>query len=338
MKKPKTYLYITFCSIFLFLTIVFFVSSNIKTVYKMTYNEDANINYKVYLKNNNYYDGLYQSEDMGYISNLIDYIDIDYHYNLKTSNKFNITNNYLIKANVIVEDNSKKIYNKSITLKEMKVKDYKTDNIDINENIKINYQEYNRLIEPLLKDNKIADVVRSTLEIELYIINDYDIEKIPNIDLDEKEIKLIIPLSNDTISFTKKYININNEKEVKNVAKKETNNYILFALSMIFLLISTIIFIALLINIKNNDYYKHQYIKVLDNILKKHNKDIVTIKDIPDMRGFDVYDVVSFDELLDTSKILNKPIMYLEIEKNRINLFFVECDNKIYQYLMRTKR
>lgn len=338
MKKTNTYIYITFCSIFLFLGIVFFLASRANTVYKMNYQENADINYKVYLKDNNYYNGLYLSEDMVYISNLIDYIDINYDYSLKLSGKYKFTNSNFIRANVIVKNNNKLLYNEKIDLNDIDVLDYLADGININKKIRIDYQKYNDLIKPLLNDNNIDSNVVANLEVELYIVNDYDIEKISTIDIDEKSIKLVIPLLKDTIDINKEYVNINSNREFKDIAKREINNYILLGIAIFFILISVVIFIILLISIKTNDFYRHQYQKVLNKILKKYDKNIVAINDIPDMRGFDVYDVVSFEELLDTSKFMNKPIMYLEIEKNRINLFFVECDNRIYQYLMRTKK
>lgn len=338
MKKPKTYLYIILCAIFLFLAIIFFLASNSKTIYKMNYQEVANIDYKVYLKNNNYYNAIYLEEDMKYIPNLINYIDIDYNYNLKTSSKFKILSTNIIDAKIIIKDNDKLLYNKDIHLTESETKKYLNDEINISKNIKVNYPEYKTIVDNLLKEYSITNDIYSFLKIELSIVNDYDIMEIPNLDIDKKSMVLVIPLSNNTIEIEKEYNNIKNYQEIKYALSKDINNYILLGISIIFFLITIVIFIILFISIKNNNFYKRQYKKVLNKILKKYNKNIVNVKDIPDMRGFDVYDVVSIEELVDTSKIFNRPIMHLEIEKDRVNLFFVEDNNEIYQYLMRTKK
>ena len=44
------------------------------------YEEYGTPDYKVYLKNNIYYDEEYLEKNMSYIANLIDYISIDYNY------------------------------------------------------------------------------------------------------------------------------------------------------------------------------------------------------------------------------------------------------------------
>lgn len=338
MKKPKTYIYIIVCAICIFLSIIFFLASNSKTVYSMNYQEKGDIQYKVYLKANDHYDELFLEEDMRYITDLIDYIDINYNYNLKTSNKFDIVNNNSMNANIIIKEKNKILYKKNISLEESETKKYKNDNIHITKNVKIDYQQYNDIVKQLLKEYNITKDVTNVLEVELSIINDYDIEKIPLLTTDEKSIKLEIPLLENTIELSEKYHNINDNKTVKYSVNKEINNYILLGISILFLTISIVMFIILLISIKTNNFYKHQYKKLLKNILKKYDKNIVKVKDIPDLRGFEVYDVVSFEELLDTSKIYNKPIMHMEIEKDRINLFFVEENNLIYQYLMRTRK
>lgn len=339
MKKPKTYIYITICAISIFLAIIFFLASNSKTVYSMNYKETGDIKYKVYLKDNNYYDNSFLGENMRYISDLIDYIDIEYDYDLLTSNKFKITNTSSIDAKIIIKENNKVLYDKNISLEEPQTNKYNIDNIHINKNVRIDYQKYNNIVQELLKEYDISNNVANVLEVELNIINDYDIEKIPVLDIDKKSLKIQIPLLKNTIEINnKEYDNINSKKEVKYTVNKEINNYILLGISILFLIISLILFIIIFISIKTNNFYKHQYKKLLNNILKKYNKNIVDVKDIPDMRGFDVYDVTSFEELLDSSKIFNKPIMHLEIEKNKTNLFFVEDNNEIYEYLMRTRK
>ena len=44
------------------------------------YEEIGSPNYKIYLKDNNYYKQDYLDKDMSYIANLIDYISINYNY------------------------------------------------------------------------------------------------------------------------------------------------------------------------------------------------------------------------------------------------------------------
>ena len=51
-----------------------------KDYIRIGYQENNSINYKVYLKENHYFETPYLEENGWYITNLIDYLDIDYRY------------------------------------------------------------------------------------------------------------------------------------------------------------------------------------------------------------------------------------------------------------------
>lgn len=48
-----------------------------KTVY---YNEDSTLNYKVYLNDNEYFKEPYLGENLQYIANLINHVELDFNY------------------------------------------------------------------------------------------------------------------------------------------------------------------------------------------------------------------------------------------------------------------
>ena len=69
--------------ILVFLVVTSFVISNsVKKTITLSYKENSNINYLVYLKPNDYYiDQPYLSKGMQYIASLIDYVDVNFNYN-----------------------------------------------------------------------------------------------------------------------------------------------------------------------------------------------------------------------------------------------------------------
>ena len=69
------------------------------------YSENSNIDYKVYLRNNDFFEDDYLSKDKQYIASLIDYITAEFNYNLELSEE-NIKYKYLyyIDAKVEVKD------------------------------------------------------------------------------------------------------------------------------------------------------------------------------------------------------------------------------------------
>ena len=60
----------------------------------LSYNEKGNIDYKVYLKENNYYEDKFLGKNMQYIASLINTINVDFKYEMhSTDNSWNIKNN-----------------------------------------------------------------------------------------------------------------------------------------------------------------------------------------------------------------------------------------------------
>src|SRR5574344_2275478 len=83
--KLKSYvkytLYIFFSLCLFFITVYsFYRTYTSKIVEKITYSVIDNIDYKVYLKDNNFFETPYLEKDSTYISSLIKYIDVVFEY------------------------------------------------------------------------------------------------------------------------------------------------------------------------------------------------------------------------------------------------------------------
>ena len=59
-----------------------FIGYNNKKTVSLKYRENNDIDYKVYLKDNEYFDSDYIDKGKTYITSLIDHIHIDYKYNI----------------------------------------------------------------------------------------------------------------------------------------------------------------------------------------------------------------------------------------------------------------
>ena len=85
----------------------------------VNYNETGDIDYKVYLKDNSFYSDKYLGKDMQYVASLIDRININYKFDMKTDNNLNFNYKYNIKADLLItdpNDNNKILYKKSNVL------------------------------------------------------------------------------------------------------------------------------------------------------------------------------------------------------------------------------
>ena len=104
----------TWVRVVLFITLSFLLALSIFVVYKgknpskdnidsYNYRTNSNIDYKVYLFENNFYEEKYLGMNKQYTSALIDYVDIDFDYLFNGSGKANINYTYDITATIVGE-------------------------------------------------------------------------------------------------------------------------------------------------------------------------------------------------------------------------------------------
>ena len=158
MTKSKT-LYIGFGTRVLILglitvfgfvmTLNFLVKSLSRNVKYTSVISSSNVDYKVHLKNNNYYDTSVLPADMKYVASLIDYIDTDLVYSIKSTENLHYNYSYSIDSVTrVYGDNSKTkiLFEKTTPILSKEGLTSEGDDISIKENIKVDYHAYNSLI------------------------------------------------------------------------------------------------------------------------------------------------------------------------------------------------
>lgn len=302
----------------------------------VTYKQTSNLDYKVALKPNDYYKEQYLNKGMQYIASLIDYINVDFNYNFKASDKLNYKYIYYINADVKVTDSNdenKIIYSKSEKITEEKIlKKENSDSFSIKENVKVNYATYNDLVKKFKSSYAInAD---SNLELSLILeIEDEKGNKIKNKDETDK-MTVKIPLTEQMINIKLDYKEINNSENAKVYKEVNISNKILFTLSIIFIVLAGISIMLLSRFLNKTSRKKTAYELKLNKILKEYDRVIITSRKSIKETGT-VVDVKSFEELLDARDNLEKPIIFNEIHKGQKCVFIVNSDNESYRYVLK---
>ena len=101
MIKRNVKIFIKFVFIvLLFLLGILFLKHgfNDYTFDKLPFSEKNQIDYKVYLKENNFFDTKYLGMNQAYITSLIDYLDVNFNYNLVLDESRNGSYTYYIKG------------------------------------------------------------------------------------------------------------------------------------------------------------------------------------------------------------------------------------------------
>lgn len=300
------------------------------------YNETGNLDYNVYLKPNQYFEQTYLGKDKKYIANLIDYLDMSYSYSYKSDYPMKYKYSYSIVAESQVCDPDKKeqiIYSKKniIVPEQTKVTGEETSDINIEERAQLNYQEYNSLIADFKKQYALSNV-ESNLNITMYIKLEGQNENFENLILDESAIEANIPLTNNTLAIGVEYREIDKEgQKIENITSMLYNNicYILSALFLIADIITIIITIK-----KYSKSYKSEplYAKQIKKIFKKYNRIIISTEKPIDYSVYKIIEVSSFEDILNVSDCLGKPVLYNNCEENDYICFMVIDKNILYLY------
>lgn len=322
--------------IFTLLFIILFISSiSIKARSNVLYKQTSNLDYKVYLKSNDYYKEPYLQKNMQYIASLIDNIAVTFNYNFDVNQNIDYKYTFYVQSDIVItssEDKSKIIYSKTdkLTQPSTIIKE-NSNGFNISQNVNINYDEYNELVKGFKSSYAInAD---SNLILSLFIeIEDEKGNKIKSLDKDA--IRLTIPLTEQMIDISMDSNEINNSNNVNIYKDFSISNKIIFSFAIISLIISLVFIIRLMLFLKKTSLKKTIYDITLSKILREYDRVIVNSKKIVDLNQ-DVIDVKNFNELLDVRDNLEKPIIFSEVHKGQKSVFVVKTPNETYRYILK---
>lgn len=321
--------------VFTILLGIFFMKKSNKNILfdEVNISEISDIDYKVYLKENNFFETPYLEKNNIYITSLIDYIDVNFNYKLKLSDQRSGTYTYQIKAimSAETENNTGSYWNKEYILYDSKTESFDSNNtLFISKNVKIDYQAYNDALLEFKKKYGLS--INGKLSIKLYIdtnINS-DIEPLINSAICTLE----IPLTKSTIEVPIVINSPNNNKLLKTKEITKSNkkysiykiiSYVLYTIGTI----SVVVFITLVLKNKSRNY---NYKNILNKILKTYDGIIVNSDVMPNLSNLNVIKALSFDELIDAHSELRLPIIYYNDEKTAI--FTLINNNIAWQYIL----
>ena len=304
------------------------------TTYQFFYSETSNLDYKTCLKDNNYFVEKCLDKNKQYIANLIDYIETEFKYNFNASNVFDYKYKYSIVARVVATEKTnanKVLYDESETLLDEKTFEINDSNsFFIKENIKIDYTKYNDLMNSFRKDYTLT--LNSNLIITLNVTVDGKYDKIEDKIATSQNISLTIPLSEQTLDIAMNYQDINDSETLNEEDKNTLVNKVFYGLAAMFVLLSLLVSFLLIRFMKKITTSKSSYTKRLEKIMKEYNQIIVETKNMPNFDKSKVFEIDSFEELLDVRETILKPILFIKIS-NEKSYFIISNGEEVYRYV-----
>ena len=171
----------------------------------INYKETSNVDYKVYLKENDTFEEEYLGKGQAYIASLIDHITADFSYELNMEAKDVIYEySYRIDATIEIldKDLNEPLYHPTIKLvDEKKFTQNSGNKLKINEVVDLDYVEFNNKAQSIIEIYHLTNTV-STLKVSTHISVIGVCDEFENDSKNDCSISLNIPLTRQTISVS----------------------------------------------------------------------------------------------------------------------------------------
>ena len=327
------------------------IYANKGTTYLVSYEEDGNVDYKVYLKKNDFFEEDYLGLDNKYIASLIDNINATFKYDIKMSEKnVNYKYSYRLVSEVIVEENkeSKPLYKKEEEI--LRINDVTVsgkNKVSIVENVDVDYNKYNSLIKKFVSTYSLENI-KSVLKISMYIDVIGSCESFESDSNNEAIISIEIPLTTKTVG-----IDIDNsivEESDNIIVCSDANGFtVLYLIGGMLFLAGTICLTVFLyryivrtrtaktiydVELKKILSNYHSYIQKISNNVDFRDQSELYIDDKLIYKNCQYFQLEAFTDMLEIRDSLNTPILMASDETNTATYFIIlDALNKaIYIY------
>ena len=300
---------------------------------KIKYTDFHGIDYKVYLKPNDFYEEKYLDKNMMYVANLIDKISIDFDYKFNIEKKSTLDFNYKIIGDLIIANASTNAhyFEKEYTLFEADQNTMKNNTeYTIKKNIEVDYNYYNELANSF----KTNYGVNTNSYLKVYLQVNKDGKKY-NVDIsNNSENGITIPLSENSIQikFDSNDLSKTNEITIERAWVFQPH---IFTFELITFLISIFFLVQIIKLIVITIRPKSPYDKFVDDVLITYDRIIGVTKTGLDFDKYNIIEMETFDELLDIRDNLKMPIMYYNITKHQKCYFYLKNEQDVYLFKLK---
>lgn len=296
----------------------------------IVYTESAHLDYRVYLKENDFFEQNYLGADKQYIASIIDYVEASFRYNLNSSEP-NTKHKYKYKivaeTNVADGSNRNSIYKFSEELVPETIKTFNSNSkLTINEKIQIDYNKYNNIIKKFIDVYRLNDI-DPTVTIKMYV----NVEGVTKSSAPVSS--MVIPLTTKTVAIDieSNSVNATDISIYKEVANKN-NLYIAILTSILTIMIIIELFIFMGSTKDDISIYKNKIKKILmnyDSYIQKINNEF-------NFEKYQQLEMKSFEDLLQIRDTINEPILMIEDETAQETSFLIPSKAEVmYIYKLR---
>lgn len=338
-KRRKNKIKLAVASVVLLLMSAILISTY-SVLSKNEYNkyvENAKVDYKVNLIENEFYTESTLDEKSAVIASLIKDIEVNFNYNFDLEKDQDYTYNYKIiaKTNVSESNKSTSIYETTEELVNKENQQASDKNIAISEKVGIDYNEYNEKINKFVNVYSLSDVT-STLELDMYvnIINNCDGTQMNN---ESKVMTLSIPLTTKTVEVSIGANVVKDQGKVLYQKSEYQNIEYIFVIGVVFAIAGLVMLIKFIKYLLDTRSAETMYAQELKQIIFNYKTYIQTSNNAISRRGYKVIQINTFNEILGLRDTIQTPIlMYTEEDELRTR-FVIINSGILYEYVLGAK-
>lgn len=304
-----------------------------------TYKINRDIDYKINLAPNNFYDDNTLEANKLYPSNLIENINLTFDYSYLASKDCYLDATYNIEANLIGEFEQKGGTNKEVWRKHYILQDEKKESnsssttLDLMPTLAINYKYFNQLAEMYREQNKLS--INAYLDIKLNIKLKSTTKESNISETINDAITLKIPLNSTVTEITNNFQPSSTKTYYDEVKNTNNSNRIFIPVGAVFVILS---FVLILLNQFNkNETSQEKYSKNINRILKEYADLIVTVNNKPDITDLRVMNLSEFADLVDVAEQSKNNIIHYQSRRKDKSTLYVIAGNYIYVYIVDDK-
>lgn len=314
------------------------VSYNLNKTYYIEYTEGGNIDYNVFLKDNEFYEESYLGSNQSYVASLIDKIIADFSYSIDMdAEDVNYRYSYTIKSRLEIIDDSSKvpIFNPEYELVSEQNKLQNTSNrLLINEIVVINYDEYNNIANKFIDTYDLSNVTSNiVVTLEVDVLSDCNAFTGSSADTYSSELR--IPLTTKTVNI--KMTSAIPNAESKLLACTRGAGSEVFKTTAIVLgvvdVLAILILVAFIYLTRTEDI---TYAAKVKKLISQYKSYIQKINNLFETTGYQIIQVDTFDEMLEIRDTIQAPILMYENSEKTCTKFIIPTDSKLlYQFTIK---
>lgn len=296
------------------------------------FENSANVQYQVFLKQNPLYEETSLGEDRLYLAPFIDYIKTNFQYNFNIERPADIKGDYEIAAIVEgytnEEDKIKTIWRKAFVITPKTGFEMKDVQLALNKEINFTPATYESFA------TQISEATKLNIPVKVTVLMNINLQAV----IEGREIDksfapaITIPLNNSYFEITKSGIEGGSEaiEDTKQIALPVNKR--LMAVCGGILSISLLALIYLLLFVKG-DAKADLFIKQLNRIFKTHGSRLVAVNNEVGTSFAMYYKLKAIDDLVRIADELGKPILYkYSPEPKEITKFYIHDDKAMYSF------